>query len=209
MANPHEERRRVSEIITKLACEPKLRVSLDDLLALLGDRAFGVLMLILSLPNAVGLGTIPGLSTVFGVPQVIVAMQMIMGRHRPWLPAWLRSRTIGMEDFRAMTAKSVPYLVKIERMLRPRFEFMAAPLAERLLGVVFAVLAILVALPIPFANQPPAVAMAVIALGLIAYDGVFIVAGLVIGVIALAIAAGVIVGAIAAVWLTIRNLVGL
>jgi len=134
---------------------------------------------------------------------------MIMGWHRPWLPAWLRSRSIGMEDFRTMAAKSVPYLVKIERMLRPRLEFMAAPLAERVLGVVFAVLATLVALPIPFANQPPAVAMAVMALGLIAYDGVFIIAGLVLGVIALAIAAGVVIGAIAAVWFAVRNLVGL
>ncbi|MGH6962364.1 MAG: exopolysaccharide biosynthesis protein, partial [Dongiaceae bacterium] len=45
--------RKVSQIIVDLAREPKERVRLADLVGVLDERAFGVLMLILALPNAV------------------------------------------------------------------------------------------------------------------------------------------------------------
>jgi len=59
--------RKVSELLDDLANRPGPRVSLAEIVAVLGDRAFGVLMLMLALPNAVGIGGIPGVSTVFGV----------------------------------------------------------------------------------------------------------------------------------------------
>lgn len=200
--------RKVSEIIADLASQPKDRVSLADLMAVLEHRAFGVLMLILALPNAVGLGTIPGLSTVFGVPQVLISIQMIFGAPRPWLPRWLAEKSIAMSDFRIMVTKAVPYLVKMERLLQPRLEATTSQAAERFLGVVFLILAVIVSLPIPFANQPPAVAQVLIALGLIERDGVFVLLGLVASLVALSIAGVVGLGIIAGIYLAIVQLFG-
>jgi hypothetical protein len=76
------------------------------------------------------------------------------------------------------------------------------------LGVAFLILAVVVSLPIAFGNQPPAVAMALLALGMIERDGAFVIAGLVSGVIALAIASTVVVASIAAVFLLMRYLFG-
>lgn len=201
--------RQVSKIIADLASEPKDRVALGDLLSVLGERAFGVLMLILSLPNAAGLGTIPGLSTVFGVPQILVALQMVLGAERPWLPRFIRAKSIAMSDFRTMVIKSTPYLVKFERLLRPRLEVMTVGLAERALGFVLLVLAILVSLPIPFANQPPAVAQALIALAIIERDGVFALIGLVVSAVAVAIAVAVGSGIIAGLYFAVTHLFGM
>jgi hypothetical protein len=200
--------RKVSQIIADLSREPKDRVMLADLLAVLDERAFGVLMLILSLPNAVGLGTIPGLSTVFGVPQIFVSMQMIFGMQRPWLPRFVLERSIAMKDFRTMAEKAEPVLVKIERLLRPRLDIVSSKMIERVLGLVLLLLSITVTLPIPFANQPPAIGQALIALGLIERDGVFVIIGVIASAIAIGIAFIVGGGIIAGVYFGAKALIG-
>ncbi|MBL8696904.1 MAG: exopolysaccharide biosynthesis protein [Alphaproteobacteria bacterium] len=196
--------RKTSEILEALAANATTRVALGDLVASLGDRAFGLLMLIFALPNAVGLGTIPGVSTVFGAPQIIFALQMIAGLEKPWLPGFLMQKSISAEDFRSIVAKSGPQLDRVERMLRPRLEPLTSPLAERVLGIVFLVLATIVALPIPLGNWPPAIAMAVIALGLVERDGVVVIVGTLFAVIAIAIALAVVSAGAAAVWIALH-----
>ncbi|HSE78820.1 MAG TPA: exopolysaccharide biosynthesis protein [Alphaproteobacteria bacterium] len=204
---PHSKR--VSEILSDIARSGDGDgLELHEILAVLGDRAYGVMMLVLSLPNAIGLGAIPGLSTIFGVPQIILAAQMIFGRKQLWLPRPLLDRSIPRRDFVRVVDKAMPYLEKVERILRPRWENLAEGVAERLLGVAFLILAVVVSLPIAFGNQPPAVAMALLALGMIERDGAFVIAGLVSGVIALAIASTVVVASIAAVFLLMRYLFG-
>lgn len=208
-AHKHDPRK-ISDLLTELGRNGAGdRIKLGDLIAVLGDRAFGISMLILALPNAVGLGTIPGLSTVFGLPQIVLALQMTVGLDRPWLPQWLLERSIARKDFDTMTTKSMPYLLRIEKVLRPRWLPMSSYVGERLLGAVFVVLASIVSLPIPFGNQPPAVGIALISLGLVERDGVFILFGLVVSVIAVAIAAGVVLAGTAAVWLLVTHFFGM
>ncbi|MBI3451594.1 MAG: exopolysaccharide biosynthesis protein [Rhodospirillales bacterium] len=209
MPDSPPESQKISDLLARLARETGGdRVRLGDLVAALGDRAFGILMLIFALPNAVGLGTIPGLSTVFGLPQIFFAIQMAAGRTKPWLPAWLIGRSLARNDFRAVIDKSMPYLARLEKLLRPRWPALSSPMAERLLGVLFVVLASIVSLPIPFGNQPPAVAVAIIALGLTERDGLYVVIGLAVAVIAVALAAGVILGGAAALYFAITYLFG-
>jgi Uncharacterized ABC-type transport system, permease components len=83
---------------------------------------------------------------------------------------------------------------RLERHLRPRLPGLTRPPAERLLGLAVMVLAAVLALPIVFGNQPPAFAIALIALGLIEKDGAFVAAGLAAGVVAIAIVAAVVLG---------------
>jgi hypothetical protein len=208
-AHPHDSRK-ISELLTELGRNGAGdRIKLGDLISVLGDRAFGISMLMLALPNAVGLGAIPGLSTVFGLPQIVLALQMTVGLERPWLPQWLLERTIARKDFDTMLAKSMPYLLRMEKVLRPRWEVMSSYLAERVLGAVFVVLASIVSLPIPLGNQPPAVAMALISLGLVERDGLFITFGLVVSVIAVAVASAVVLAGTAAIWLLLTHFFGL
>lgn len=201
--------RRVSDVLAEMAgTATGDRVHVRDLVDALGERAFGLMILLFALPNAVGLGTIPGLSTVFGLPQIFVAAQMAVGRGRLWLPAWLLGRSIARADFITIVERSQPHLVRVERLLRPRWTILSAEIAERLLGLVFLLLATIVSLPIPFGNQPPAVAMAFIAIGLVHRDGLYVAIGLAAAVFAVAIAAAVVFGGVAAVLLILRHTVG-
>lgn len=201
--------RKTSEILEQLARDATTRVALGDLVTSLGDRAFGLLMLIFALPNAVGLGTIPGLSTVFGLPQAIFAVQMIAGLQKPWLPRFLMEKSLSAEDFRSIVSKAHPQLSRFELMLKPRLEALTSPLAERVLGIIFLILATIVALPIPLGNWPPAIAMAVISIGLVERDGLFVLIGLVVGVVAIAIALTVVSVGAAAVWYAVSWLMHL
>ena len=64
---------------------------------------------------------------------------------------------------------------------------------DRLVGVLCLVLALVLFLPIPFGNIPPAIAISVIALGLLARDGAWVLVGSAIGVVSIAIVWGVVV----------------
>ncbi len=200
--------RKVSEILAELSAGAGERVRLRDLVNALGDRAFGLLILIFALPNAVGLGTIPGLSTVFGVPQIFIAVQMALGWHKPWLPNWVLEKSLARGDFRHMVDKSTPYLRRAETLLRPRWAFMSSYLAERLLGIVFAVLAAIVALPIPGGNWPPAIAMAFISIGLVERDGLYVAIGLGVAVIAVVLAGAIVLGGAAAIFFVFTKMLG-
>jgi hypothetical protein len=202
---PHNAK--VSELLAQFAAtHAGGRITVGTLAEAFGERAFGALMLILALPNAVGLGTIPGLSTVFGLPQIFLALQMAAGRRRPWLPGWLARRSLAGADFRTVVDKAMPHLLRMERALKPRLPVLSSRPFERVLGLAFLILAAIVSLPIPLGNQPPAVAMAVMSLGLIEEDGAYIVGGFVLGLLATALAMAVVLGGAAAIYLLIDRL---
>jgi hypothetical protein len=157
-------------------------VTLNEISHLLGERAFGFLMLVLGLPNVIAMASIPGFSTVTGLPLVLIAGQMMFGRPRPWLPKMISERSLASDDFRRFVERAAPYLDRAERLLRPRLTGLTGPRSERLLGAHCAVMAIILTLPIPFANLLPALSICLVALGLIEKDGGFVIAGLVMGV---------------------------
>ncbi len=207
-AHPHDGRK-ISDVLASILREiPDERVRLRDIVAKLEDRAFGLLILIFALPNAIGLGTIPGVSTIFGLPQIFLAIQMMIGMERPWLPARLLDQGLERKDLATMVEKATPHLVRIEQYLRPRWPLLSSYAAERIMGGIFAVLAAIVSLPIPFGNQPPAVAMALLSLGVIARDGLFVVFGLLVAVGAVALAGVVVIGGAAAIWVLFTHVFG-
>ncbi|WP_142846866.1 exopolysaccharide biosynthesis protein [Telmatospirillum sp. J64-1] len=180
-----------STILAELARDwPEEKITLGDLTDALGDRAYALLLLALALPNMVPI-PVPGISSIFGPPLMIVAAQLAWGRPYPWLPGWLSRRSIRRDDFRRIMARILPRLVQGERYLRPRLCSLTSPVAERLLGLLCVVLGVSISLPIPFGNFLPALAVVVLALGLVERDGVFISVALTISAIAAAIVAGV------------------
>ncbi len=203
-----EYRPQISAALDDLARSVGDRVTLGDLVDRLGGHAFALLILVLALPNAAGLGTVPGLSTVFGVPQFLVAVQRALGQEHPWLPRRVRARSFARADLERVIGKIKVHLRKIERVLRPRWPALTSPAAERLVAIVVAILAVLISLPLPLANQPPAVAIAVLAIGMMGRDGLVIAIGLCLSVLATALAAGIVVGGASALVAIVRNLFG-
>ena len=162
-------------MLQELAGTPTERVSVAAILAAFGDRAFGALLLLFALPNALPMP--PGTSAVLGAPLVFIAFQLMIGRPVLWLPRMITDRSMRREDFSSLATKIDPWVKRLERLLKPRAQILTTPFADRLTGLACFLLALILALPIPFGNIPPAIAISAFALGMIESDGVAIGAG--------------------------------
>lgn len=174
-------------ILTDLADdESKDRLSIGDIVAALGDRAFGPLLVVFALPNV--LPSPPGTAGIMAIPLIFLTVQMILGK-RPWLPGFLARRSLSRQSFARFAVRATALLARASRFLRPRLGLFVQPLPERLIGGFCLVLALVLLLPIPFANSAPAFAICLFGLGLLERDGVWILSGMVatIGAVLLAL----------------------
>ncbi|WP_439815961.1 exopolysaccharide biosynthesis protein [Zavarzinia sp. CC-PAN008] len=176
---------RTSDVLLAL-CErgDGKRISMGDIVDGLDDRGFGILMLLLALPCTLPIAP-PGVSAIAGLPLALVALQLVFGARHPWLPGFIRRRSFDRGDFRSLIEKSLPVLSRIERLLRPRLPFMVGDVQERVIAVLILVLALLLSTPFPFTNVPLSLAIVVLAAGQIEHDGLVLLIGIVLGVIAI------------------------
>ena len=186
----------LSEVLQQLAGDDgRERISVGDLLTALSDRALGALLFVFACPNA--LPALPGTSVILGAPLVLLAAQLAF-KQQPWLPGFISQRSMSRADFQAMVKRICPWLQRAEKMLRPRASVWALPPMEYLVGVVCLLLAIVVLLPIPLGNMLPALAISMLALGILERDGYWIVGGLVMAAAASVLVSGVLFAAVQA-----------
>lgn len=192
---PDEGADRLSAILTAIAKgQHRDRISIADLLHALEHRAIGALMFIFAVPNAIPVP--PGVSAVLGAPLIFLSFQLMIGS-RPWLPRLITDRSLSRVDFEKVVDLAAPWLARAERMMRPRFAFLASPPAVYLVGAVCLLLSIILFLPIPLGNMLPAFTICVLALGVLERDGVWITIGIVCAIVAVVIVWGV---ALALLW---------
>ena len=158
------------------------RVTLADVVSGLGDRGLGVLIAVFALPNILP-STVPFANVATGIPPVIFAIQLMMGVDHLILPGFIARRTIGTHWLKALAPRVASVLSWFERLLTPRLEWVTVPRAERIVGGLAIVLALVSTLPIPFGHNLPALGLVLIGLGLIERDGLAILIGGAIGLI--------------------------
>lgn len=148
---------------------PNERVTVGEIIERLEDQAFGLLLLLLALPNCIP--SIPGLSTIFGVMMMAPAVQLILGRDELWLPQRIRRWSISRDALRMAIKGSLPVLRPIERFIAPHWTALTRPPFTQFLGLQTLVLAMVMILPIPLGHWLPGVAIAATALALLQRDG--------------------------------------
>lgn len=150
-------------------------MTLGDVIRELGERGFGALILLLAAPNLIPLP--PGSSFVFAVPLLFITAQLMIGQHKVWLPRRLKDAKVGGGRLPHLLERLVPYVIKIEKLLKPRGTLFTSAFGERLAGGACLFLSIVLLLPIFGANIVPAFALCCFALGLIEQDMIPIAAG--------------------------------
>jgi hypothetical protein len=203
LAEAHDESGHFSDALALFAATVRSeRVGLGMIIEFMGQRSIGTLLLVLALPMALPIPT-PGLSVVFGVPLIFISAQLLLGRRRVWLPARLARRSIARTDFVSVVERVLPTLHFLERLVRPRIQWMAGDWAVVPVGAICLLLAVIITLPIPLGHVVPGAAIAVLALGLIERDGLAIALGLTVaalGLLVVTIASTSLAGAVRA-WL--------
>ncbi len=159
-------------------------VTLENILELAGERIFGFLFVILSLPSALPLPA-PVISIPFGIIMIVLAVQLIIGRQEPWLPSKFAKRPIKNETAQKFIKAGIPFLQKIEAVSRPRLPFICTTLPGKIIiGIAIALMSLFMMIPIPGTNTLPAIGIFVTGFGLLEDDGAISLAGLTICAIA-------------------------
>ncbi len=157
-------------------------ISLFELSHALHTRGFGILILLFALPPCIP-GMLPPIPTLFGVPLCFFCLQMAFAQPQPWLPKFLGKRQIKRTHLSFLVEKGARVLRPIEKVVRPRLRVFDSLTGERLLGLFGFLCALCIVLPIPLTNYIPSVGLVLISLGLLSKDGVFVVLGILAGIV--------------------------
>jgi hypothetical protein len=166
-----------------LGPEAPEQVTLGWLLGRLGDRSFGVVLLLLAL-----LGLLPGVSAIAGVLLMVPAFQMVLGRPGPAFPRRVAARRFEAERLARVVRRVVPALRFLEQFIQPRW---ATPFeaTKRVVGGVVLLLAASLLAPVPLSNVPPALATGLIAFAYLEEDGMLLAIALAAALVLLGAAA--------------------
>ncbi len=162
-------------------------VTLGELEKRLQGRGFALFILIMSLPFCFPIA-IPGLSIPFGVVILLLGLRIAMG-HKPDLPGFILKKEISHKMLTKIVGLGLRVSRWIEKVARPRMHFLRrSRLAINLIGIGLASggLQLLLPLPplIPLSNTIPAVSVVLLTAGLVERDGVLVLSGYVVNLIA-------------------------
>lgn len=165
----------------------KATISLGALSDLMEERAFGLLLLVLALPCCLPFVYI--LPQLVALPMVVLATQMAMGRRAPWLPETLRKRQLPVAGLLDVVSRAKRYGGWLERFAHPRFPSFTGDRAARVIGALLIVPCLSILVPLPLTNTVPGIGVALVAVGLIERDALFVVMGLIAALVWVAILA--------------------
>ena len=157
-------------------------ISFGDLLGIFHERGFGALLFIIALPAALPIPAV-GYGTILAFPLLLLTAQQVVGRYTIWLPRKARAKTLSSQSLRGTIERAQPWLKRIERLTRPRLEFITQGFFSRLIGLAGFIMACSVLLPLPLTNTVPSIGIAVMAIGVLMRDGVAVIAGMMIGLV--------------------------
>lgn len=164
---------------------PDEGLTLGEIADGLGERAFGVLLFALAIP--VCMPFLYGVPQIVALPMMAIALQMAAGRDSPWMPRKFAERRIDKPGLARMAHGARKGFGWVESRARPRLAWLSGPTAERAVGAIFVLFCASILVPLPATNTTPGIGIALASIGLITRDGVFVMIGLALGTLWIAI----------------------
>ncbi|MCC5978765.1 MAG: exopolysaccharide biosynthesis protein [Salinarimonas sp.] len=179
------EHKRVSLVLRAvIETAPGDTISVREIIEAFGERAFGFVIILFSLPNCIPAP--PGMNSVFGIPVLLFAVQMALGFKKPWLPRRILDKRFRVATFRKIIDAAEPKLRRVENLLRPRHTVLFGPRGDRLIGLFAVILALCVIVPLPGTNWVPSIALVILSMAILQEDGLVLGFGLLAGLAGIA-----------------------
>lgn len=175
----------LSQLLQRLRdqTEGQDQVSIGDLLAAVGQRSFGPIVLVAGLIVVAPLiGDIPGVPTLLGLVVLLTLGQLLFRRETIWLPRKLTHRRVGRDKL----MKGLDWMAKparfIDRWTRPRLTWLVRGPGRYLMAVICMLVA--AAMPamevVPFSANGGGLALMVFGMAMVARDGLLALLGIVL-----------------------------
>ncbi len=161
-------------------------VTLRELLGSLGEQGLLVFCGVLAAPFLLPV-TVPGMSTVLGLPMLLIGFAVMMSRV-PWLPERVLNHSLPAATVRKVLQKVQGWAERFEHLVRPRWLGLTGSRAINAVNgglVIVAVLLLMAPIPlVPFVNSVPALAILLLCFGMAERDGLVIVLGYLLTLVA-------------------------
>jgi hypothetical protein len=182
---PLSSDRRISDVLDDIAANAHgARVTLGEIMASLEERAFALLMVVLGLPNVLPMP--PPIPLLCGFFLVFIALQIVLGRHRPWIPRRALTASVPRDKLDKAVARATPVLRMLERFSRRRLSFLPADWELRGAGILLLIVSIGLVGAAPLIGQiPMGISICLMGLGLFERDGVVMLVAALFGAIGL------------------------
>ncbi|RYB06389.1 exopolysaccharide biosynthesis protein [Lichenibacterium ramalinae] len=192
---------RLSQVLVLLAAEPEERISFRDILAILSERSFAILVVLLGLPNCLPMP--PPIPTISSLLLIMLAVQMLVRRPEPWFPGVVLRGSVARRDVLRAVKRALPIVSVLERWSRPRLIIFDRRTGSLLGAMLLLTMSIGMLLAAPLVGQLPyGLAVCLFGLGQIERDGVLVLSSMVAGAVGVVLSASFIYGVV----LGIRNL---
>ncbi|MGA7437719.1 MAG: exopolysaccharide biosynthesis protein [Luteibacter sp.] len=172
----HEPREEKTAALLRAAAmsTPGERITVEQLLEPLKRRAFGFLLLLLAIPNFIPVPL--GIGGVMGVLVVALGLEVLLGLEHPWIPGFLKRRTMSREGLLRFLDRISPITRRLEKVCKPRIQALTRRPFTFVSGAIMVLIGILLALPIPFTNYLFGGMLIAFAFALVERDGVLLLA---------------------------------
>jgi hypothetical protein len=154
-------------------------VMLRDLVAAMEENSFPVLLLLVSLLLVSPLSALPGATSLFGLTLAAIMAQQLLGRPQVWLPGILLDRPLPARRTEQALQRLHRPVAWLESRLRQRHRWVfVAPFAQAPMTLVLlAGLCAPLMEVIPASGTSVGAAISAYSAGLLARDGLFVLAG--------------------------------
>lgn len=164
----------------------KDKVSVSDIKREIGQRSYGPFLFVPSIIEISPVGGVPGASTFFALIVAVFALQMLFGRNHFWMPQFLAKRSVKSQKIESGLNKVRKVIRGLDKVIRPRLGWATQKTFVRLIAAICLILT--TSVPplefIPFASLAPFSAICLFGLGLTAKDGVVVLLGMAVSLIA-------------------------
>jgi hypothetical protein len=189
----HDPEVRISAALAEtLAAVRDPVITLRELFILLGEQGLLMFCGVLATPFLLPV-TVPMMSTVFGIPMLLIGFAVMVSRV-PWLPERLLDHRLSTPTVRQMLRKVHGWALRFEHLVRPRLLGLSGgPTINIVNGglIILAVLLLMAPLPlVPFVNTLPAFAVMLLCFGMAERDGAVIALGYFVTLVSLAYVGG-------------------
>jgi hypothetical protein len=188
VVGPAAATERISDALRRLLREANGQaMTVREMVKILHGRGLQFVVILLCLPFLAPV-TIPGISMPFGLAIAISGLRIAFG-HRPWLPEFILNHRISFPVLEKMVNFGCAIYEKVEKVIRSRLcVLLDGPGMGMMIGLAIALAGVFLSLPIPppfpLTNTIPGFAIICLSLGLMERDGVLILCGYALTVIA-------------------------
>lgn len=126
---------------------------------------------------------------IFGSMDIYICAQIVAGKKIIALPKLINNISLSKRLLVKVINKINPLIIKLELLTKHRLVKFFKQRNLRMLHIIMLILSVVITIPIPFSGTIPAIALLLILLGILSKDGLWVLIGIVVGIIGLGVVA--------------------